>query len=117
MTGPFGHAFRLALLTDTAMKDKQQVGTYGMVKNRQPWCVVVSPDHSRVHFYVEFFLKGEVGVGPRKYACPPEYLDIGCHYRSFEVAMISEGVAGGSLEIRDPGIQTPASGDYEYIVS
>jgi nitroreductase len=85
-------------------------------KNMQPWRVVVSRDLSRVYFYVAFSLKGEVGNGKREYACPPEYLDLGAFYRSFEVAVAAEGVRG-SLEVHDPGLPTPPDQDLEYLTT
>lgn len=86
-------------------------------KNRQPCRVVVSKDLSKVHFYVKFSLKDEVGTNDeyRMYACPPEYLDIGCFYRQFELVLKNSGIEG-TLNKEDPGLETP-DGDYEYIIT
>ncbi len=85
-------------------------------KNRQPWRAVVSADGARIHLYAAFSLRGEVGTGRKQYACPPEYLDLGCFYRSLEIALAAAGLRG-RLTVEDPGLEARPGEDIEYLVT
>jgi nitroreductase len=85
-------------------------------KNRQPWRAVVSHDQQRIHLYAAFSLKKEVGTGRKQYACPPEYLDLGIHFRSLEIGLEHSNQRGMIVE-EDPGIAFPSTKDIEYIAT
>lgn len=101
--GPFHRALDIARRAPSA-------------KNKQSWRAVVSPDHTRIHLYAAFSLRKEVGTGRKQYACPPEYLDVGTFYRSLEVALAGDGLAG-SLVVDEPEVRIPAGADVEYLAT
>jgi hypothetical protein len=85
-------------------------------KNRQPWRAVVNHDQRRIHLYAAFSLRKEVGIGRKQYACPPEYLDLGTHFRSLEIGLAHSNQRG-MLVVEDPGIAVPTTKDMEYIAT
>lgn len=85
-------------------------------KNKQSWRVVVSRDESRLDVYAAFGLRHQVGVGRKKYACPPEYLDLGTFLLSLELGLASEGI-DAELVRDDPGLAIPPGADLEYIAT
>jgi nitroreductase len=85
-------------------------------KNRQPWRAVVNHDQQRIHLYVAFSLRKEVGTGRKQYACPPEYLDLGSYYRSLEIGLAHSNQRG-TLVVEDPDIAIPADKEIEYIAT
>jgi len=101
--GPFHAALDLARRAPSA-------------KNKQSWRAVVSRDHTRIHLYAAFGLRHQVGTGRKKYACPPEYLDVGTFHRSLEVALMADGLEG-TLVVEEPDVRIPDGADIEYLAT
>jgi nitroreductase len=83
-------------------------------QNLQSWRVIVS-DNNTIHFYVEKKLMHMVGVGFRKYSCPPEYVENGTFARQFAIHMEDIGIRGKFI-INEIKIPLPGN-NWEYMVS